>query len=103
MAEDTRGWIVQPNPSATYTTTVTTTDENGNVTEETVEEFGQPQWAYRRPGDHLMVFSDVSAEDAPPSQSVAEAIAASDYEEPTPDSVSAAAEVEARTSEAGTA
>lgn len=99
MAEDTRGWIVQPNPSATYTTTSQELDENGNLVEVQVQEFGQPQWAYRRPGDHLMVFSGVSAESDPPSQTVQEAIDASGFQEPEPDSVSAAAEVEARDQE----
>lgn len=103
MADDTRGWIVQPNPSATYTTTSQELDESGNLVEVQVLEFGELQWAYRRPGDHFIVFSGVSAESDPPSQSAQEHLEASNYEEPQPDSVSAAAEVEARDQDTGAA
>jgi hypothetical protein len=86
MADDTRGWIVQPNPSRERE--VERTDDEGNTV--TVTEFGGLEWAYRRPGDHVMVFSGVSADEDPPSQSAAEHLEASDYEAPVPDSVSAA-------------
>ena len=84
MANDTRGWIVQRNPSRTYT------DDDGN------EAFGVEEWAYRRPGDHVMVYSGVSADQEPPSQSVAEHYEASGHERPLPDSVVAASEVATR-------
>lgn len=89
---NTNGWIVLPNYSETYERTVTTTDENGNPVEETVTDFGRPEWAYRRPGDHVVVFSGVSADDDPPEQSAQEALEASGFEPPQPDSVTAANE-----------
>ena len=81
MTEDTRGWLVQPNPSKTYT---------NDAGEET---FGALEWAYRRPGDHVWVYSGVSADQEPPTQSVQEHYEASGHEAPLPDSVVAANEV----------
>lgn len=94
MADTTNGWIVQPNPDAQYEHTVQTTDADGNQVEETVTDFGEPQWAYRRPGDHLMVFSGVSADSSAPNQTPAEHLAGTDYTEPQPDSVIAANELQ---------
>jgi hypothetical protein len=89
MADDTRGWIVQPNPSRERE--VERTDDEGNTV--TVTEFGGEEWAYRRPGDHVMVFSGVSADEDPPSQSAAEHLEASGFEAPVPDSTAAANEL----------
>lgn len=86
MAQDTRGWIVQPNPDREVQRE--TTDADGNTT--TVTEFGGLEWAYRRPGDHVLVYSGVAAEDDPPDQSAAEHLAASGWVAPVPDSVAAA-------------
>ena len=81
MPEDTRGWLVQPNPSKTYT---------NDAGEET---FGALEWAYRRPGDHVWIYSGTSADQEPPQQSVQEHYEASGHEAPLPDSVIAANEV----------